>query len=93
MGFVSVVHLNGSFYAACYDGTVLRVAIPLPSSASPPRADKFADGPSRNRMSLVLGESGPFIHRRMIMFQLLKLQLTLQLQQIRVQGKDIRGVF
>uniref|UniRef100_A0A0E0AGM8 KIB1-4 beta-propeller domain-containing protein n=1 Tax=Oryza glumipatula TaxID=40148 RepID=A0A0E0AGM8_9ORYZ len=34
--FVGVVHLNGSFYAACYDGTVLRVTIP-PAACRRPR--------------------------------------------------------
>uniref|UniRef100_A0A0D3GN18 KIB1-4 beta-propeller domain-containing protein n=1 Tax=Oryza barthii TaxID=65489 RepID=A0A0D3GN18_9ORYZ len=37
----------GSFYAACYDGMVLRVSIPPPGRASPPRVDKFADAPRR----------------------------------------------
>uniref|UniRef100_A0A0E0AGK0 KIB1-4 beta-propeller domain-containing protein n=1 Tax=Oryza glumipatula TaxID=40148 RepID=A0A0E0AGK0_9ORYZ len=45
--FLSVVHHKGSFYAACYDGMVLRVSIPPPGSASPPRVDKFADAPRR----------------------------------------------
>uniref|UniRef100_A0A0E0AGK4 KIB1-4 beta-propeller domain-containing protein n=1 Tax=Oryza glumipatula TaxID=40148 RepID=A0A0E0AGK4_9ORYZ len=52
--FVSVVHLNGSFYAACYDGTVLRVTIPpAGSSASTlPRVEKFADRPYRSKWSM-----------------------------------------
>uniref|UniRef100_A0A0E0LHW5 KIB1-4 beta-propeller domain-containing protein n=1 Tax=Oryza punctata TaxID=4537 RepID=A0A0E0LHW5_ORYPU len=44
---VSVVHHKGSFYAACYDGMVLRVSIQPPGSASPPRVEKFADAPRR----------------------------------------------
>ncbi|EAZ03011.1 hypothetical protein OsI_25152 [Oryza sativa Indica Group] len=55
--FVSVVHLNGSFYAACYDGTVLRVTIPPAGSSSssastPPRVEKFADRPYRSKWSM-----------------------------------------
>uniref|UniRef100_A0A0E0LHX6 TF-B3 domain-containing protein n=1 Tax=Oryza punctata TaxID=4537 RepID=A0A0E0LHX6_ORYPU len=54
--FVSVVHLNGSFYAACYDGAVLRVTIPPAGSSggasTPPRVEKFSDRPYRSKWSM-----------------------------------------
>ncbi|CAL4977962.1 unnamed protein product [Urochloa decumbens] len=49
---VSVAHHGGSFYAACWDGTVLRVAVPpaagsAAATAAAQRAERFAARPRR----------------------------------------------